>query len=160
MFTIHTYTDTKCEIDIAKTRLNLLMDKKAKLYCKYFPVTSKINDVAVSGNNNDSKMEDYLHELHEVDLGTGMSLEEEIQFQQSNIDTLQSYLDIMSNSLAKLSGIEYQLFYEIVYKGLSISKAVENIAKANDKEVDTIWKNYYRKIKKYVKRLKYPVIIQ
>ena len=39
MLTIHTYTDTKCELEMAKARLNLLLDKKEVLYCKYFPIT-------------------------------------------------------------------------------------------------------------------------
>lgn len=161
MFTIRSYTDTKCELDMAKARLNLLMDKKEKLYCKYFPLTPKLKEIAVDGGGeNNDKMAEYLHELHEIDFGTGKSLAEEITYQQEIVDKLQGYLDIMSESLSKISGIEYQLFYEIVYKGINITKAVENIAFANDKEVDTIWKNYYRKIKKYIKKLQYPVIIQ
>ena len=161
MFTIRNYTDTKCELDMAKTRLSLLMDRKEKLYCKYFPLTPKLKEVMVDGGeHNNDKMADYLHELHEIDVGTGKSLAGEITYQQQIVDNLQGYLDNMSETLGKMSGIEYQLYYEIVVKGVSITKAVENIATANNKETDTIWKNYYRKIKKYIKKLKYPVIIQ
>ena len=161
MFTIRNYTDTKCELDMAKTRLSLLMDRKEKLYCKYFPLTPKLKEVMVDGGErNNDKMADYLHELHEIDVGTGKSLAGEITYQQQIVDNLQGYLDNMSETLGKMSGIEYQLYYEIVVKGVSITKAVENIATANNKETDTIWKNYYRKIKKYIKKLKYPVIIQ
>ena len=39
METIRTYTNTKCELEIAKIRLSFLMDKKEQLYAKYFPVT-------------------------------------------------------------------------------------------------------------------------
>jgi len=58
----------------------------------------------------------------------GKSLEEEIIYQQEIVDKLKNYLDIMSNSLSKTKGLEYQLFYEIVYNGVNITKAVENIS--------------------------------
>lgn len=155
MFTIHTYTDTKCELEMAKTRLNLLMDKKEKLYCKYFPLTLNLKEIMVGGGEgNKDKMADYLHELHEIDLGTGMSLAQEITYQQQKIDKLQTYLDKMSNTLSKMSGIEYQLLYEIAFNGLNISKAVDKIAERNDKDSRTIWKNYYKNIKKDVNKLK------
>lgn len=154
MYAIRNYTNTKCELEMAKTRLNLLMDRKEKLYCKYFPITSHIKEVMVDGGcKNNDKMADYLHELHEVDIGTGKSLAEEITYQQQNVDKLQGYLNNMADSLSKMTGIEYQLFYEIVYKGVNITKAVDNIADANSIEPQTIWKNYYKKIKKYVNRV-------
>lgn len=154
MFTIRSYTDTKCELEMAKTRLSLLMDKKEKLYCKYFPITPTLKEVIVDGGQrNNDKMADYLHELHEIDVGTGKSLADEIVYQQQNIDKLQGYLNNMNESLSKMTGIEYQLYYEIVVKGVNVTKAVENIADKNDKETRTIWKNYYNKIKKDVKKI-------
>lgn len=155
MYDIRNFTNTKCELEMAKTRLNLLMDRKEKLYCKYFPITSKAKEVMVDGGkHNNDKMADYLHELYEVDIGTGKSLAEEITYQQQNVDNLQGYLNNMADSLSKMTGIEYQLFYEIVYKGTKITKAVEIVATANGVEPQTIWKNYYKKIKKYVNRVK------
>ena len=59
----------------------------------------------------------------------------------------------MSDSLSKMTGIEYQLFYEIVYNGVNITKAVDKIANDNNIEPVTIWKNYYKKIKKYINRI-------
>ena len=154
MYAIRNYTNTKCELEIAKTRLNLLMDKKEKLYCKYFPITQKIKEVVVDGGeHNNDKMAEYLHELHDIDPNTGKSLANEIETEQQNIDKLQNYLDTMAESLSKMTGIEYQLFYEIVYKGVRITKAVENIATANDIEPQTVWKNYYKKIKRYINKL-------
>lgn len=154
MYAIRNYTNTKCELEMAKTRLNLLMDRKEKLYCKYFPLTSKIKEVIVDGGeHNTDKMADYLYELHDVDIGTGKSLADEITFEQQNVDKLQGYLNDMNESLSKMTGIEYQLFYEIVYKGVNITKAVDNIAEANNIEPQTIWKNHYRKISKYVKKI-------
>ena len=154
MYAIRNFTNTKCELEMAKTRLNLLMDRKEKLYCKYFPITTKAKEVMVDGGyKNNDKMTDYLHELYEVDIGTGKSLAEEITYQQQNVENLQGYLNNMADSLSKMTGIEYQLFYEIVYNGVKITKAVENVATANNVEPQTIWKNYYKKIKKYVNRV-------
>lgn len=161
MFTIQGYTNTKCELEMAKTRLSLLMDKKEKLYCKYFPITPQLKqDVVDGGEKNKDKMAEYLHELHEIDVGTGMSLAEEITYQQQIVDKLQGYLNIMSDSLSKMTGIEYQLFYEIAYKGINVTKAVENIANKNDIDTRSIWRNSYKKIKKYVKKLNSPVFCQ
>lgn len=154
MLTIRNYTDTKCELEMAKTRLSLLMDKKEKLYCKYFPITPKLKEVVIDGGErNNDKMADYVHELHEIDIGTGKSLAEEISYQQQKIDKLRGYLNTMNDTLSKMSGLEYKLYYEIVVKGVNISKAVDNIAEFSGKETRTIWKNYYNKIKKDVKKV-------
>lgn len=154
MFTIRNYTDTKCELEMAKTRLRLLTDKKEKLYCKYFPITPKLKEIMVSGGeHNNDKMADYVHELHEIDLGTGKSLADEIIYQQQNVDKLQGYINDMNESLSKMSGLEYRLYYEIVVKGVNVTRAVENIAEFSDKDTRTIWKNYYNKIKKDVKKV-------
>lgn len=155
MYAIRNFTNTKCELEMAKTRLSLLMDRKEKLYCKYFPITPKLKEVMVDGGeHNNDKMADYVHELHEVDIGTGKSLAGEIEYEQANIIKLQGYLDTMTESLSKMTGIEYQLFYEIVYKGVNITKAVDNIAEANSIEPRTIWRNHYRNIKKDIRKIK------
>lgn len=160
MYAIRNYTNTKCELEMAMTRLRLLIDRKEQLYCKYFPVTAKIKEVVVDGKSeSNNKMADYLHELHEIDIGTGKSLAEEIEYEQQNVDKLQNYLNDMTDILSKMTGTEYQLFYEIVFKGVSITKAVDNIANNNLKkgikpcDVSTIWKNHYRKIKKYINKI-------
>lgn len=154
MLTIRNYTDTKCELEMAKTRLNLLIDKKITIYVKYFPVTTKPKEISVDGGTLDNdKMAEYLHEINIVDLGTGMSIVEEIDFQQKNIVKLQGYLNEMDIILSKMSGIEYQLFYEIVYKGTNPTKAVESLAFETGKDTSTIWRNHYRKIKKDVKKI-------
>ena len=155
MYAIRNYTNTKCELEMAKSRLSLLMDRKEKLYCKYFPVTAKLKDVVVDGGEkNNDKMAEYLAELYEVDIGTGKSLAGEIEYEQEHITRLQDCINNLNDSLGKMTGIEYQLFYEIVYKGIKITKAVENIADINDIEPQTIWKNYYKKIKRYLYKIK------
>ena len=161
MYTIRNYTNTLLELEMAKTRLNLIIDKKITIYAKYFPVTANNKEIVVDeSRTNQDKMADYLHEITLIDLGTGMSIEQEILFQQSTIEKLETYLDIMSDTLSKLTGIEYKLFYEIVYKGTNITKAVELIAEETGKDTSTLWKNYYSKIKKDIKKLANFNIIQ
>ncbi|MBQ2870331.1 hypothetical protein IJE86_01375 [bacterium] len=154
MYTLRNYTDTKCELEMAKTRLNLVIDKKITIYANYFPITTKPKEVSVDESKvNADKMADYLDEINTVDIGTGMSIEQEIEYQQTRIEKLEGYLEIMSVTLSKMSGIEYKLFYEIVYKGTNITKAVDIIAEETGKDTSTIWKNYYSKIKKDIKKI-------
>ena len=155
METIRTYTNTKCELDIAKTRLSFLMDKKEQLYAKYFPITQKIKDDIIKGGTRDNdKMAQYVHELNEVDFGTGRSLAQEREYQRAVVDTLTRYENDMAETLNKMSGIEYSLYYEIVVKGVKISRAVSNIAERYNKDDHTVWKYHYSKIKNDVKKLK------
>lgn len=155
MDTIRTYTNTKCELEMAKARLGLLMDRKEDLYCKYFPITAKLKEITVnSGRHNNDNMADYVHELHEVDIGTGRSLADEIVYQREVVDKLQQYVNTMSDALSKMNGIEYALYYEIVVKGVRISRAVSIIAERYNKDDQTIWKYHYPKIKKDIKNLK------
>ena len=155
METIRTYTNTKCELEMAKTRLSLLMDRKEQLYAKYFPVTKKLKDDIVKGGEKDKdKMAMYVHELNEVDIGTGRSLAQEIEYQRGVVDMLAYYVNVMSDTLAKMTGIEHALYYEIVVKGVRPSKAVSNIAERFNVDDSTIWKRHYWKIKKDVKKIK------
>jgi hypothetical protein len=140
---------------MAKARLGLLMDRKEELYCKYFPITAKIKEIMVDGGSRkNDNMADYVHELHEVDIGTGRSLSDEIEYQRQIVDNLQQYVNLMNYSLGKMSGIEYALYYEIVVKCVRISRAVSNIAERYNKDDRTIWKYHYPRIKKDLKILK------
>ena len=140
---------------MAKARLGILMDRKEQLYCKYFPMTQKIKDDVVSGGKqNNDKMANYVHELHEVDIGTGRSLADEIDYQREGVEKLQQYVNQMNDTLAKMNGIEYALYYEIVVKGTRVSRAVSNIAERYNRDDQTIWKYHYSKIKKEIKTLK------
>ena len=155
METIRTYTNTKCELEMAKARLSLLMDRKEQLYCKYFPVTQKLKEDIVQGGKKDNdKMAMYVYELNEVDIGTGRSLAQEIEHQRDIVDRLTRYLNEMNETLSKMNGIEYSLYYEIAVKGVRVSRAVSNVAERYNKEDRTLWKYHYPKIKKDIKKLK------
>lgn len=161
METIKTYTNTKCELEMAKARLSLLMDRKEQLYCKYFPITAKLKENVVSGGTpNNDKMADYVHELYDVEIETGLSLGDEIEYQRAVVDRLQRCINEMNETLSKMTGIEYSLYYEIVVKGVRISRAVSNIAEQYGKDDHTVWKYHYNRIKKDVKRLKRSVKVQ
>ena len=154
METIRTYTNTKCELEMAKIRLSLLLDRKEQLYCKYFPVTQRLKeDIVSGGDRKNDNMDRYLYELYDVDIGTGKSLAEEIEYQRAVVDKFTRYIKDMSQALSKMTGIEYALYYEIVVKGNRISRAVEYIAEKYDRDTKTIWKYHYPKIKKDVKEL-------
>jgi hypothetical protein len=98
-------------------------------------------------------MDRYLHELYDVDIGTGNSLAAEINYQHTVVDKLTACLTEMSTTLERLAGIEYELYYEIVVKRRHITNAVEYIAEKYDKDTQTIWKYHYPKIKNEVKKL-------
>ena len=157
MTTIRTYTNTKCELEMAKHRLAYLIDRKEQLYCKYFSITPTLKEDIVDGSTDISKdkMADYVSELYEVDIGTGMSLADEIKHQQANISRLQRYIDDMNETLSKMTGIEYELYYMIVVKGVNITQAVTTIAEKYEKDDGTIWKYHYSQIKRDVKRVIY-----
>lgn len=155
MDAIRTYTNTKCELEMAKTRLNLLLDEKEQLYAKHFPITQKLKDDVIKGGKKDNdKMAMYVHELNEVDYGTGRSLAQEIEYQRSVVDRFAGYINVMNETLNKMSGIEYSLYYEIVVKGVNTSKAVSNVAENYNIDDSTIWKYHYGKIKKYIEKIK------
>ena len=154
MESIRTYTNTKCELEIARARLAWLMDRKEQLYCKYFPITAKLKDDVISGGDkNNDKMDRYLSELYDVDIGTGNSLAGEIDYQRTVVDKLAACLTEMTATLERMTGIEYELYYEIVVKRRHITNAVEYIAEKYDKDTRTIWKYYYPKIEKDIKSL-------
>lgn len=156
MQTIRNYTNTLNELNIAKTRLNWLLNKKEMLYCKYFPVTKQLKEIMVDGGHDITRdsMADYMHELTTTDTETGKSLEQEIQDQRNIVQELEYYLRVMDYSLKELTGIEYELYYEIIHNGLRISQAVRKIADKFDKDDSTIWRIYHKSIKADINKLK------
>ena len=154
MKSIQNYTNSKIDLQMAKTRLNVLMDKKEALYCKYFNITAKLKDAVVEGGvKNNDKMAEYIHELTKANPITGKSLEEEINEQLETVKKMEYYLDIMTKTLGSLNGIEADLYKEIAINGMRISKAVEKIADKYNKDVSTIWRIYHKNIKENVKML-------
>lgn len=81
-----------------------------------------------------------------------LSLVKEKETLTNYINKLNAYLKSMENNLRNLTGITNKLYYQIVVNGLNVTKAVDVVARDEDKDVSTIWKNYYPKIKDMIKR--------
>lgn len=67
---------------------------------------------------------------------------------------LEDNLFNMDKIYKAFNGIENNLFYEIVFNGLNVTKAVDKVSFKHDKDVSTIWKNYYPNVKKKIEELK------
>lgn len=57
----------------------------------------------------------------------------------------------IKKDLSELKGIEYNLYSKIIIEGLNVSKAIEKVSIEEEKDISTIWKNYYPKIKNRLK---------
>lgn len=147
---IRTYVNTKAELNIAQLRLELLMRKKEELYTKYFPLSSKYDTVSAHTNKRSDPMAEYISELTKINPTTGMSLEQEIENERNNVNTLKYYINLMDYNLERTTGIENELFKLIVVKGRTKTKAVEIVSEKYEKEPRTIWQYYYPKIKKEI----------
>lgn len=62
-------------------------------------------------------------------------------------------IKIMEEDIRNLSGIENKLYKEIVINGTTVSKAIEKISIEENKDVSTLWKNYYPNVKKKIEKL-------
>ena len=166
MIAIRNYNDTRIELSVAMRELDRLVDKKERLYSRFFHLTTKAKDISKDLNaclrGSDCRtdpMTDYMVELEKIDDKTGKSLKQALQDQRNEVRILEYYLKLMANDMSNLKGIEYQLYYDIVINPLnatkSISKIIEEFAEKEDinKEVNTIWVNYYPKIKEYLEKL-------
>lgn len=155
MKAIVNYNNTLCELNSAKIRLNLLMDRKEALYSKYFPMNKPLTaDKVDGGNGMKDPMNEYMIELTTPDEKTGKSLEQEINEQRDEIAKLDQYIRLMDSTLNCLSGLEADLYRFIVKDGMKISKAVEKVAELNYKDTSTIWRMYHRTIKADINKLK------
>ena len=154
MGAIRYYTDTKIEYEIAKMRLNTLLNKKEEIYIKYFGIKSpsKFSEVPLSHSYED-KMVEYLNEV-EIEKRNGLTLQEEIESIKKEIARLEAVLKEMEIRLAKLNGIEDKLYYEIVVNKKKVTEAVEYIAETCYTSDKNVWKTYYPKIKDDIRKLR------
>lgn len=77
--------------------------------------------------------------------------EQSILDEKSKLETIVYFQKKLINqieyNLKACHGIEYKLFHEIMINGLSVTKAIEKVAYEEDKDVSTLWKYYYPKVK-------------
>ena len=155
MIAIRTYGDTKNELEIVQSRLNYLLDRKEELYVRYCGMTiphldeDKISKSIIEPD----KMALYMHELTKINKKTGMSLEQEIETARKDVKMLKDYLEIMEDNLSKLKSIPYKLYYAIVVEGRGITAGIDHVSYEVDRDVGTLWKYYYPKIEREIKKL-------
>ena len=147
---IRTYANTKAELNVAQERLDYLNREKDILHTKYFPMSSKIEEVSGHTNKKTDSFADYMAELTKVNEITGMSLDDEIQEQRNKVIRLAWCKRVMDYNLKQTTGIENELFTLIAVDGYKPTKAVEKIAEKYKKEPRTIWEYNYPKIKKEI----------
>lgn len=154
MIAIRNYGDTKNELEIAQNRLNLLLDRKEELYTKYCGIsTPNLDDVKIQTSHvNNNKMADYIYELTRI-RKNGLSLEQDIEQQQNTVSKLKYYLNIMKHNLKTMKSIEYKLYYAIVVEARGITGGIDQVSFEANKDVSTIWRVYYPKIEKEIKKL-------
>ncbi len=80
-------------------------------------------------------------------------LKKEKQDLEKLAQKLNKNLTNLEAKLKELKGVEKELLYEIVVKGKNVTRAVDVVAFSYDMDVSTIWKNYYPKVKEYLKEL-------
>lgn len=162
---LKSYNNTYHAYCIEKLELQRLEDQKEQIRSKYFktsqaspktirfkkynPKTKLVEEVVgvdetfylkTFGNYEDNYVA-YMSELEND------NILQNIEIQKNRVQRLKYYLNKMQYHLSKLEGIEYELFYAIVYDNLSVSKAVEQIATKNYFSQKHIWEHYYPKIK-------------
>ena len=148
MIVFRSYNDTYHEYKIELLNLERLEEQKNEIKNKYFKITSSSDSNINTSNEYDDKYTRYMIELEKT------NIDEKIETQKNKVNKLKYYLNCMEYHISKLKGIEYQIFYEVIYNNKNISKAIEYVAEINDKEPQTIWKLYYVKIKDELTKFK------
>lgn len=155
MKAIINYNNTLCELNSAKLRLNLLMDRKEALYCKYFPMNKPTNSEHVDGGHTiKDPMPLYVEELTRINEATGKSLDQEINEQRNEVNKLEYYIRLMENTVKELKGLPAELYRYIVFDNMKISRAIETMAEKYEKDYTTIWRMYHNTIKEDIQKLK------
>ena len=92
------------------------------------------------------------HELAFNEKYNGMTLMQRLEFLSNSLNELEKEITIRKSTLSKFKGIKYDLYALIMIDGYNPSKAVNKIANDYDIDVSNVWKNHYKKIKKYLKK--------
>lgn len=83
-----------------------------------------------------------------------LKLNEESLLLEEFIKKIDNNILEIEKDLKDLNGIENKLYCEIVVKGTNVTRAIDKIAFEYNKDVSTLWKNYYPKIKKRINLIK------
>lgn len=108
------------------------------------------------------KLESYVNTIHELNLFKNRlsmisNLEKQIKVERKSIidivEVYQMLINQMECDIQELQGVENKLYYEIVIKGESITKAIDKVANSEFLDVSTLWKYYYPKVKSKIEKL-------
>lgn len=155
---IQTYNNLKHELEIEKSELSILLDKKDELHSKYFKITSTPGTEILKNHSMSDKFANYMIELTK-NTDNFPSLQESIEKQSKIVEKLEKSLSDMTANLVNLQGIEYELYSQIIVKNgnlksgqrPSITRAVERTAEIYNVNVRTVWRVYNKKIKNLLK---------
>lgn len=151
---IMSYTNTRKELKIAEHRLTVLINRKDELYQRFcLPKGWHISDGGASSHTVQSGTEMYVNACTTPSEATGLSLNEEIDKCQREVEELREICHIMEDTLQSLDGIEATLYSLIVIGGKGPTEAVNEVAETEHYTADNIWHTYYRKIKPYIEAL-------
>lgn len=158
MSAIRNYSNTVIELKIANKRLITLLNRKDELFNRIcMPASWKGEDIGCGkarAISSRSPVEEYFNAVNTPSDKTGMSLVEEIDIVQHEVDYLTQVLQEMSKALMMLDDVESKLYCAIVIAGKTPTAAVAAIAAAEHMSVDNIWKTYYPAIKDELRKVK------
>lgn len=149
------YCNSIIELKVAQERLQYLQNKKEELFTLYImPKAMQVDNVG--GQNKPKNTDNVMRYVVAVNTPNenGLSINEEIELLQKQVNHLTALLETMTKSLISLKGIECQLFVEIMINGSKPSEAVNKIAEQSYMSVANVWKHYYPQVKKEMEKVK------
>ena len=150
---IQNYINTRCDLDLVRTRLDVLLEKKENIHNTYLAAGYKNHLKAAGCFGRESKnISLYIRELLDKNPATNQSLIQEIVCAKQEIRMLEQKLDQMEKILCRMNGILRELFFEVACNGLNPTRAVEKVSEKQNVDYRTGWR-YYKKIKPQLKKL-------
>lgn len=166
---LKSYNNTYHAYCIEKLELQRLEDQKEQIRSKYFKSnisTPKVTTVNIyNSKTQTTKKKEILEDENFYIRGFGNyednyaaymdelennNILQNIEIQKNKVQRLKYYLNKMEYHLSQLKGIEYELFYSIIYDNLNISQAVEQVAEKHLLSARNIYKSYYPNIKSII----------
>lgn len=150
------YINTLIELKLAQNRLKVLRDRKEELFTSL--ISPKAMRIDTVGGQNMPKYTDTTN-AYAIAVNTprpphNLSINEEIDQLEREVEHLTMVLETMSESVIKLKGIECELFVLIMITGMTPTQAVQRIADVHYMSVSNIWQRYYPAVKKEIAEIK------
>ena len=107
------YINTQCDLDLARTRLDVLLEKKENIQRAYIMAGYKTSLKPNAQSFEAQNMSLYIRELLDKNPATNQSLIQEIVWARKEIRILEQTLDQMKKILYRMNGIARELFVEV-----------------------------------------------